>query len=173
MIRKERLEDFHQIDELITAAFKEDKHSDGTEQLLVKRLRNSDAYRNDLALLYQVQDKILGYILLSEIMVKDHSLSHLGLSLAPDAVLPSHQNLGIGSALIEKAHEVASRLGYTFVVLIGHENYYPRFGYQLAENFDLNFPFDAPSKNCLVKELSENALSKISGLIHYPQEFYG
>ena len=135
MIRKERLEDFHQIDELITAAFKEDKHSDGTEQLLVNRIRNSEAYRNDLALLYQEQDKILGYILLSEIMVKDHSLSHLGLSLAPVVVLPSHQNLGIGSALIEKAHEVASRLGYTFVVLIGHENYLPKIWISVGRKF--------------------------------------
>ena len=173
MIRKETKRDFPFVKQLNIEAFKTNDHSDGTEHLLVERLRNSSAYKNELALVYEDSNKILGYILLTEIQIINKTSNHLGLSLAPVAVLPPHQKTGIGSALIKAAHKIAIDLKYNFIVLIGHEDYYPRFGYELADTHNIKFPFDVPRQNCMVKQLKENAINDISGVIQYPKEFYG
>lgn len=172
MIRKETPSDYQEISQLLMAAFKNDEHSDGSEHLLVERLRNSSAYIKDLSLVYEAEGKILGYILLTHIQIVNQVSKHSGLSLAPVAVLPPNQNKGIGSALIEKAHDIAASLNHPFIVLIGHQNYYPKFGYEIATDHDIRFPFKIPSENCMVKGLKENVLSGITGLVEYPKEFY-
>ncbi len=171
-IRKETPSDYQQIKELIIAAFEGDAHSDGSEHLLVERLRKSKAYKNELALVYEEVSKIIGHILITEIVVVNQSKKLNGLSLAPISVSPHRQNSGIGTALINEAHTIASQLNYPFIVLIGHETYYPRFGYESAETYNIKFPFDVPSANCMIKPLRENALDGISGMIEYPEEFY-
>ena len=78
---------------------------------------------------------------------------------------------GIGKNLIEFAHDKAKELGFGSVILLGHENYYPKFGYKLCKDFGIKLPFDVPDINCMAIELSENALQHISGIVQYPKEF--
>ncbi len=54
------------------------------------------------------------------------------------SVSPNCQGLGIGAKLIKAGHEVAGTLGYEAIVLIGHEGYYPRFGYVIASLPQIN-----------------------------------
>src|SRR5690606_23855866 len=93
------------------------------------------------------------------------------LALAPPTVLPEYQNRGIGGMLIEKAHQVARGLGYTSVILLGHENYYPRFGYVPADRFGIKLTFEVPAENFLAIELVENGLEGVSGTVQYAKEF--
>ncbi len=172
-IRRETPSDYQQIKELIIAAFEGDAHSDGSEHLLVDRLRKSKPYKNELALVYEEASKIIGHILITEIVIVNQAKKFSGLSLAPISVSPHRQNSGIGTALIKEAHLIASKLNYPFIALIGHETYYPRFGYVPAETYNIKFPFDVPSANCMIKQLKENAIDGISGMIEYPKEFYG
>ena len=95
------------------------------------------------------------------------------LSLAPVSVLPKYQNQNIGTALIEQAHIVAKQYSYPAIVLIGHDQFYPRFGYKRASTFGVTFPFDSPDKNCMVLELIKGGLNGINGIIEYPPEFIG
>ena len=62
-------------------------------------------------------------------------------------------------------------MGYRSIVLLGHEKYYPKFGYQQADKFGIELPFDAPKENCMAIELTENGLKNVSGMVVYPKEF--
>lgn len=119
-IRTEEKEDYKTVFELIQNAFENEEYSDHREQYLVGRLRNSDAFIPELSLVAEVDNRIVGYILLTKIGIVDDNNSHTSLALAPIAVSPRLQGNGIGSQLIETAHEKARELGFGSVVLLGH-----------------------------------------------------
>ncbi|MEM6347139.1 MAG: N-acetyltransferase, partial [Bacteroidota bacterium] len=93
------------------------------------------------------------------------------LSLAPVAVLPKQQGQGIGAMLIEEAHRIARSLGHERIILLGHADYYPRFGYQICANYGIKLPFEVPDENCMVIGLKENALTGVGGEVVYPKAF--
>lgn len=172
-IRRETAADYSEIAGLIEAAFREDLHSDHLEQFLVQRLRHSPAFIPELALVALREGRVVGHILLSKVLIRGKEQEVEVLSLAPVSVLPEFQGKGIGSALIREAHRRAETLGYAAVVLLGHEGYYPRFGYEMAKNYGIRFPFEAPEANCMVLELRENALAGMQGMVVYPEAFFG
>lgn len=107
------------------------EHSDHQEQFLVERLRKSDAFIPELSLVAEDEKgTIAGHILLTKLSIENDSETYESLALAPVSVKPEFQNQGIGGQLIREGHRVAQRLGYQSVILIGHENYYPKFGYK-------------------------------------------
>ncbi|WP_407483954.1 GNAT family N-acetyltransferase [Elizabethkingia meningoseptica] len=171
-IRTENQKDFEAVSVLIQNAFEHEEHSDHREHLLVERLRKSPSFVPGLSLVAEAESKIAGHILLTEIRIKNESAETLSLALAPVAVLQEYQGKGIGSALITSAHQKAKELGYNSVVLLGHADYYPRFGYQQAHHFGIQLPFDVPLENCMVIELVKGSLQGVSGMVEYPEEFY-
>lgn len=172
IIRIERPEDYLSVFNLIEKAFRNEEYSDHQEHFLVERLRESSAFVPELSLVCEVENNIVGYILLTEIKIKSSETETKSLALAPVAVLPEFQGKGVGGKLIEAAHQSARDLGYQSIVLLGHEKYYPRFGYRLAENFGISLPFDVPRENCMAIELQPNALENIQGEVVYPKEFF-
>lgn len=173
IIRREKESDFQAISELIKRAFENEEMSDHQEQFLVDRLRLSEGFIPDLAIIAQIEERIVGYILLTKVEILSINESqHSTLALAPVAVLPEFHGQGIGSQLVNFAHQRAQELGYESVVLLGHADYYPRFGYQKARDFDIKLPFDVPDENCMVIELIPKALQGVSGIVQYPSEFY-
>lgn len=171
-IRKEEEKDYNQVFELIEKAFENEEYSDHREQFLVERLRNSDGFVPDLSLVCEMNEMIVGYILLTKIKIKHSDFSYDSLALAPVAVLPNYQGNGIGGHLIEFAHKKARELGFESIILLGHPTYYPKFGYRKASDFDIQLPFDVPDENCMAIELVEDALKNINGMVEYPKEFY-
>jgi putative acetyltransferase len=93
------------------------------------------------------------------------------LSLAPMAVLPEFQNSGIGSQLVRTGLERCRELGHTIVVVIGHPEYYPRFGFVPARKEGLDLPFPVPDEAFMVCKLAPDALERIKGMVKYPPEF--
>ena len=172
IIRKETAEDHPGVAAVIREAFSDDPHSDQTEDQLVVRLRKSSAFIPELSLVAEFQGKIVGHILLSQVQIGSQEGAVPALALAPVSVHPNFQGQGIGSALITNAHQVATKLGHQIVVLIGHEHYYPRFGYELCSKYGIQFPFKAPPQNCMVLKLKKGALEGVSGTVIYPQAFY-
>ena len=55
--------------------------------------------------------------------------------------------------------------------VLGHKDYYPRFGYKKAIDYDIRFPFDVPPEFCMVKELAPNSLNGVHGVVQYASEF--
>lgn len=74
--------------------------------------------------------------------------------------------------LLKEAHKRATSLGYETAVLLGHKDYYPRFGYCKVADYGIKFPFDAPSEYCQVIELIPDALKSIKGIVRYPAVFF-
>jgi len=171
IIRKENRNDFKEVFNLIEKAFKTEQFSDHKEQFLVQRLRNSKAFIPELSIVAEIEGKVVGYILVTKLKIKNELNEFDSLALAPVSVLPEFQNRGIGGKLIIKAHEIAKDLGYKSIVLLGHENYYPRFGYEQADKYGIELPFEVPKENCMVIELKENGLNGVSGIVEYPKEF--
>lgn len=171
IIRQEVLDDYPSVFNLIAAAFENDPSSDQSEPFLVDRLRKSQAFIPELSLVAEVGSILVGHILLTRVKIIGEQNEFESLALAPMSVLPAYQKMGIGSKLIKHAHSKARDLGYKSIVLIGHETYYPKFGYRLAQNFNIRFPFDAPFENCMVLELVEHGLQHVHGIVEYPSEF--
>lgn len=171
-IRQEQAADFPAVFALVEQAFSDLEISDHTEQFLVERLRKTDAFIPELSLVAEDNSRIVGHILLTKLKIQNEQQEFESLSLAPVSVLPAFQRQGIGAILIEEAHCVAKSLGYTSVILVGHENYYPRFGYKPASTFGITFPFEVPDANGMAVELVENGLAGISGTVVYPPGFF-
>ena len=171
-LRQENENDYKSVFQLIEKAFEKEEHSDHQEQFLVERLRKSDAFIPELSIVAEVGNEIVGHILLTKLEVKNDSESFQSLALAPVSVLPEFQGKGIGSKLILHSHKVAKDLGYKSIILLGHQDYYPRFGYELCKKYNIEMPLDVPAENCMVIALTENRLSGVNGKVLYPSAFF-
>ena len=92
------------------------------------------------------------------------------MGLGPVGVLPAFQGMGIGSRLIRQGLEDCQSVGYDAVVVLGHPNYYPRFGFRPASSFHLDNEYNA-DEAFMVMELKPGALTGVSGLVKYALEF--
>lgn len=172
-IKQEEDAELPAICKLIETAFDGMPESDHREHLLVARLHKSDTYIPKLSLVAKTgHEEIVGYILLTRVTIVSESGAQPSLAVAPLAVLPEYQNRGIGGLLLKEAHKRAAALGYGTAVLLGHKDYYPRFGYCKAEDYGIKFPFDAPSECCQVIELIPDTLKNVNGAVHYPALFF-
>ena len=172
-IRQEGNAELHAICNLIETTFADMRESDHQEHLLVDRLHKSDTYIPELSLVAKTDNgKIVGYILLTKVDIVSESGAQTSLAVAPLAVLPEYQNRGIGGMLLKEAHKRAVALGYETAVLLGHKDYYPRFGYRKAIEYGIEFPFDVPSEYCQVIELIPDALKSVNGIVRYPAVFF-
>jgi putative acetyltransferase len=115
----------------------------------------------------------VGHIFFSPVTVESGSGSFLALGLAPMAVLPGYQNRGIGSALVEKGLEECKKIGHNVVVVLGHAEFYPRFGFKVASSKGLRCEYDVPDEVFMVAELEEGALAGRVGVVRYRSEFNG
>ncbi len=172
-IRPEQPADYLTVQELTRQAFENLAISDHTEHLLVERLRRSDAFVPELSLVAEADGRIVGHILFTKVTIDNGEQQFEALSLAPVSVLLEYQGKGIGGKLIEEGHQQARALGFTSVLLVGHPEYYPRFGYERASAYGITFPFEAPEEACMVLALTEDGLEGESGEVVFPKAFFG
>jgi predicted N-acetyltransferase YhbS len=167
-VRQETEKDIDAVYNVVKLAFECAKHTNGDEHNLVNRLRKSQAFIPELSLVAEYNGEIVGHILFTKIKIGEHT----SLALAPVAVIPVYQGKSIGSKLILEGHRVARELGYNSVILVGHENYYPRFGYAPASKWKIKVPFDVPDECFMAVELWPNSLENISGVAEHTKEFF-
>ncbi|MFN8244711.1 MAG: N-acetyltransferase [Ferruginibacter sp.] len=166
-IRQEDTRDYERVDAIIKAAFGQEN-----EALLVEVLRNTEAFIPELSLVAVQDEKPVGHILFSKILIRNSEGGVFeSLALAPVAVVPELQRKGIGSALIRAGLAKARELGYTSVIVLGHPEYYPRFGFKPSVAWNIKAPFEAPENAFMAMELSEGALKDVSGIVQYPDGF--
>jgi len=168
-IRHEAPNDVNVIYEIEQAAFDRNDEAD-----LVNRLRNNDGVL--LSLVAELDGVLVGHILFSIVTVTNDTETFDAVGLAPVAVLPEHQNQGVGGALIEAGLQMCREHGHDLVFLIGHPTYYPRFGFQPAVplGFDCDYVTDGePNDHFMVTALRDGALEGKSGYVRYRPEFDG
>jgi putative acetyltransferase len=164
LIRPEQSGDFDTVDALLLASFGRE-----AEARLVHRLRASG--KITAALVAEEKQRILGHVIISKVAV-DAERGEVGvLALAPLAVEPAFQRLGIGSALVSAGLE-RCRLGrHARVLVLGDPVYYARFGFVPAARFGLKYPFPAPDHVFMAIELEPGAFVRASGTVRYGHEF--
>lgn len=171
-IRVEQELDYKIVEDVIENAFLNAELTDNQEHNLVNRLRKSSEFIPELSLVAEIDNKIVGHILFTKINIESNKESFESLALAPLSVLLDYQNKGIGKALMNYGLEVAKNLGYESVVVLGHENYYPKFGFKKASEFDIKPPFEVPDEAFMALELNENGLKNVSGVVKYSNAFF-
>lgn len=139
------------------------------EAELVDDLRNGG--KALLSLVALMDDKIVGHILFSAVTIEPEIKNFAGITLAPVAVLPEYQNKNIGSRLIRAGVEECKAMGYEIMFLVGHPNYYPRFGFERARAKGLECEYEAPDEAWMVLELKPGALAGKRGKIRFQPEF--
>ena len=160
--RAETPDDVRAIRAVNLAAFPTSEEAD-----LVDALRASDAWIDGLSI---VAEDTEGTVVAHALLTRCHVDSAPALALAPCAVLPRVQRSGAGSAAIRAGLEAARAMGENLVLVLGHADYYPRFGFTAASTFGIRPSFDVPDDAMMALPLDPDAETP-RGTIAYPKPF--
>jgi putative acetyltransferase len=163
LIRPEQSSDRAAIRHVNEQAFKRPDEAN-----LVECLR--EAGKTAISLVATCHQPVVGHILFSPVSIEFNNRRIRGLGLAPLAVLTEYQQRGIGSQLVHHGLEVSKEQGYDLVVVLGHKEYYSRFGFRRASVYGLRNEYQA-DESFRVLELRTGTLNTVSGLVKYPSEF--
>jgi putative acetyltransferase len=133
-----------------------------------------DALRDDgfaeISIVAEMDGEIVGHILFSPVAIVTKAGTVEALSLAPTAVMPMFQRKGIGTRLVEAGLNVCRERGHRVVVVLGHPEFYPRFGFSAELARPLESPFGG-GEAWMALELVPGALEGIEGPVEFPQPF--
>lgn len=125
-----------------------------------------------LSLVAEVDGQVVGHILFSPAVLELERGGELsGMGLAPVAVLPERQNQGIGSDLVTAGLAIIGGSSCSFVIVLGHPDYYPRFGFEPAAGHGIRCQWDVPDEAFMILVLDEEAMRGASGLARYRPEW--
>lgn len=165
--------DYDIVDSLIREAFETSNYGYNDEAKLVKKIRNSDSYEPNLEVVAITKDeKILGHGLMSPVeIVNENEERFVGVALAPLSVRVSYQGKGIGREILNELEKRAKKLNYKFVSILGDPNYYSKFGYVRASDFDIFSSYEVPDEAFRIKPLFSNSLNSVQGVLRYSKAF--
>jgi putative acetyltransferase len=163
-IRPETPEDAVAIGQVNEQAFGQKQEAE-----IIDRLRSRGVLTVSLV---AVQDnQIVGHIAFSPVKIESELSSFEAMALAPMAVLPTYQRRGIGSRLVTAGLEECRHFGHEIIVVLGHSNYYPRFGFTPAKPEGIDCEFQVPDEAWMILELRKGALAGRRGTVKFQPEF--
>ena len=160
-IRDEQPGDIPAIHALNREAFGQEQEAN-----IVDALRQNGGSR--LSLVAVVDDQVVGHIMYSPITI-DEKLE--GAALGPMAVLPRFQRQGIGSGLVQTGNERLKQEGCPYIIVLGHPEYYPRFGFKPASTFGITCEWEVPDEVFMLLILDEARMRGVTGKSRYRTEF--
>jgi len=165
-VRPETTDDFAAIHEVNELAFGRE-----VEAQLIEALRASPEFIPELSLVAIDGDRVVGHILFCPLAIETKDGDVPALALGVLAVRSEFQKQGIGSRLVRDGLKRCRTLEHRIVVVVGHPEYYPRFGFSPARARGLEAPFPVPDEAFMVLELAPGALDAIAGMVRYPPPF--
>jgi len=164
-IRLEKPEDVPQVRGIHERAFRQPTEADAVDRL---RLTCPEA----LSVVAEDGGRIVGHILFTPVIIDSPKRKVEGMGLAPMAVLPKCQRQGIGSKLVEHCLKILRERGCPFVIVLGHPEYYPRFGFVPASTYNLTSQWkNVPDESFMILVFDEEILQGVSGVARYRDEF--
>jgi len=163
-IREETSTDFKGVWELNAAAFETE-----VEANLVNLLRESGI--SYISLVAEQNEKMIGHILFTPVVLEGDNSGIKLAGLAPMAVIPNLQKLGIGSRLVAEGIKHCKSMGFDAIVVLGHPEYYPRFGFVPSVNYNIVSEYDVPDEAFMILELNKGCLKGKQGKIKYHKAF--
>ncbi|MCX8105940.1 MAG: N-acetyltransferase [Ignavibacterium album] len=135
-----------------------------SEHLVLHNLRKSKSYIKDLDLIAICDDQIVGHIISTKARVVDsQNKEYEVLCVGPLSVLPYFQKQGIGEKLMKESIKIAKRLGFRGMILFGNPDYYHRFGFRNAKEFEITTKDYQNFEPFMALELFKNALNDVKG----------
>ena len=162
-IRTETPADFEAIRAVHAEAFAPSP----VEAKLVDDLRADGALVTDLCLVATEGDAVIGHIAFSRATLDS---GHEILVLAPMGVLPQYQRQAVGMQLIGQSMRRAVLTDFPLVSVLGHPEYYPRFGFEPARPLGLDPPFDVSDQAWMARKLPRYT-EEARGTVRYAQAF--
>lgn len=159
-VREERPDDIAAINDLNTRAFGQED-----EARIVDALRSNGAAL--LSLVATANGQIVGHIMYSPLVVADVT----GAALGPMAVLPDCQRTGIGTRLVEAGNGKLRESGCPFIVVVGHAEFYPRFGFVPASTHGITCQWQVPDDVFMLLVFDPTKMDGVRGLARYRPEF--
>lgn len=170
MLRHEIVEDYNEVEALVYEAFESSnlyEFKEPIEHKLVAELRKTENYIQELSIVVQEGWEIVGHALSTIVRLDDKEV----LALAPMSVKPVLQGSGVGLQLIMETIDTAKKLEFGAIIVMGHPDYYPRFGFKLAKDFNITCNIDNAQEYLFVLELKDGFLSR-GGKVVYPEVFF-
>ncbi len=165
VVRAETPEDVRAIDVVNLSAFEGE-----AEAQLVSALRETVEFNRELSLVAELNGRIVGHVLLTRVPLRSGGNEKIVLALGPMSVVPSQSHRGIGSELIQTAIRLARDKGYGAIVVLGHPDYYLRFGFSPADRWQITCNLPAPEDALTAMELVNDNLGS-GGHVEYPHPF--
>jgi len=164
-IREEIFQDIEAIRAIINQAF-----SQPQEANIVDKLRaNCDGL---LSLVALQDEKIIGHILFSPVTIEGSLGILKGMGLAPMALLAQFQRQGVGSELVQAGIESLRKSKCPFIIVLGHPEYYPRFGFERASRYRIKSQWEGvPDQAFMILWLDKTMTNHVSGVAKYRDEF--
>ncbi len=139
------------------------------EGQLVTALRENDAVL--LSLVALCEDRLVGHILYTPASIESKTMAVDGAALGPMAVHPEFQRRGIGTRLIHTATRFLRQSHCPFVIVLGHPEYYPRFGFEPAGDSGIACEWEVPYEAFMLLILDSAKMKDVSGIARYRPEF--
>lgn len=136
------------------------------EATLVDELRATQAWLPRLSLVALEDDRLVGHVVCSRAFIDGRP----ALGLGPLSVVPDRQRRGVGSALMHAVLGAADALDEPVVVLLGHLDYYPRFGFRPATDYGITPPDPNWGNHFMARTLS-SYVETIRGAFTYAEPF--
>jgi len=119
-----------------------------------------------------LDERIVGHIFFSPVTIDNKDKQVVGMGLAPMAVLPEFQKQGIGSLLVREGLRRIRETDCPFIIVLGHVDYYPRFGFERASKYGLKCQWSGvPDEAFMILWLDESMMNHVSGVAKYKDEF--
>ncbi|MEP5763365.1 MAG: N-acetyltransferase [Halieaceae bacterium] len=138
------------------------------EAMLVDDLRIQA--KPTIGVVAELGGELVGHIMFSPVSLRGQPDLRV-VGLAPMSVVPEHQGKGVGAALVASGLELCREQGVAAVVVLGHADYYPRFGFVPASSYGISSDFEVPDEAFMALELNEGALADRAGRIRYHPAF--
>ncbi len=155
--------DVQDILDVLLDAFGEDE-----VPLLVDALLHDDTAKPAVSLIASIEGRAVGYILFTRAVLRPQTDQRLAI-LAPLAVIPAFQNLGVGGKLISAGVDILVQNDVSLAFVLGYPDYYTRYDFEPARGFGLYAPYPIAEKNSdawMVRELQSGVIGSLSGTVH-------